>query len=229
MENFHIFIASCYEGLDTQLPRLIQNLISVNIPLQFVHVIVGGFPNENKFYRHGVEIITVTYRCFEFTPHIYIANNPDTFHFDYAFLTHDTVKFGKKFYNTIQQDIVRLKQSSKDTMKIEHVQPSMNIGLYSKRILVEHQQELSKLVIHSNDKDELMKLKHKLVRYEDFILNKNNYVTQDASINHVHQFVGINGQISNGQLRMFERIDLIKYQSNANTIQSIDICKIPIV
>lgn len=229
MEELHIFIASCYEGLDAQLPRLIQNLISVNIPLHVVHIIVGGFPNENKFYRHGVEIITVTYRCFEFTPHIYIANNPDTFHFDYAFLTHDTVTFGKNFYNTIQQDVVRLKQTTKDTMKIEHVLPSMNIGIYSKRILLEHKQELCELAIHTNDKDEVMKLKQKLVHYEDFILNKNNYATEDASINHAHQFVGINGETSNGLLRIFKRIDFIKYQSNAYSIQSIDICKLPMI
>jgi len=37
---------------------------------------------------------------------------------------------------------------------------------------------------------------------------------------------GINGTVSNGTIRYFKRIDLIKYQMNANSIQSIDICKI---
>ena len=36
-ENFHIFIASCFEGLDIQVPRLINNIIECNIPCEYVH------------------------------------------------------------------------------------------------------------------------------------------------------------------------------------------------
>lgn len=44
MENCHIFIASCYEGLKRQVPRLINNILEVNIPTNFVHFVVGGCP-----------------------------------------------------------------------------------------------------------------------------------------------------------------------------------------
>ena len=101
MEYFHIFIASCYEGLDTQVPRLINNILEVNIPVNFVHFIIGGCPEDKVYYDNGIEMVNVKYRCFEFTPHIYIVNNPDKYDFDFAFFTHDTVKFGKNFYNII--------------------------------------------------------------------------------------------------------------------------------
>ena len=135
MENFHIFIASCYEGLNIQIPRLINNILEVNIPVNFVHFIVGGCPDNKIYYENGIEIINVTYRCFEFTPHIYIVNNSDKYDFNYAFFTHDTVKFGKNFYNVILEDIICLKNTNFNTMKIENSMPSMNIGIYSKNII----------------------------------------------------------------------------------------------
>jgi len=226
MENFHIFIASCYEGLDIQIPRLINNIIEANIPVNFVHFIVGGCPDDNVYYKDGIEIINIKYRCFEFTPHIYIVNNPDKYNFDYAFFTHDTVKFGKNFYNVILNDISYLKTTNFNTMKIENSSPSMNIGIYSKKIILECNKTLLDLSINTNDKVELMKLKHKLCSFEDFILNKNNYNNGDRSTNTSQNFIGINGTLAKGYLRNFKRIDFIKYQSNANSIQSIDICKI---
>lgn len=226
MVFFHIFIASCYEGLDIQIPRLINNILEVNIPLSSVHFIVGGCPNDNVYYKNGIEIVHVKYRCFEFTPHIFIVNNQDKYNFDYAFFTHDTVKIGKNFYNTIINDISIMKKLKYNTMKIENSMPSMNIGIYSKNIILENKETLLELSINTNDKNELMKLKYKLVEYEDFILNKNNYNNGDKSINVSEQFNGINGDKTNGLIRYFERIDFIKYQSNAFYIQSIDICKI---
>jgi hypothetical protein len=226
MENFHIFIASCFEGLNTQVPRLIHNILDVNIPVNFVHFIVGGCPNDNVYYENGIEIINVKYRCFEFTPHIYIVNNPDKYNFKYAFFTHDTVKFGKNFYNILLNDISYLKNTNFDTMKIENSTPSMNIGIYSKNIILENKNTLLELVINSNNNVELMNLKNRLIHYEDFILKKNNYYNGDISTNTIQQFIGVNGTVSNGLLRLFKRIDFIKYQSNANYIQSIDICKI---
>ena len=227
MEYFHIFIASCYEGLDTQAPRLINNILEVNIPVNFVHFIIGGCPEDKVYYDNGIEMVNVKYRCFEFTPHIYIVNNPDKYDFDFAFFTHDTVKFGKNFYNIILKDISHLTKSRFGAMKIDNSLPSMNIGLYRKNIILKSKTTLLELSLNTNDKDELMKMKRKLCSYEDFILNKNNYNNRDVSINTPRQFTGENGSVSNGLLREFKRIDFIKYQSNAYTIQSIDVCKIP--
>mgnify|MGYP001583774408 CR=1 FL=1 len=69
-------------------------------------------------------------------------------------------------------------------------------------------------------------MKPNYVSYEDFILNQNNYKTNDTCIQKHQKMYGINKIESNGILKIFEYIDFIKYQSNAGSIQSIDILKI---
>lgn len=225
--NFHIFIASCFEALDFQVPRLIDNILKSNIPSQYVHFIVGGCPDENTYFINNIQIITVKYRCFEFTPHIFIVNNPSLFDFDYAFFTHDTVSFGTNFYNIIMNDILFLKNNNFDTMKIENKLPSMNIGIYSKNSILNNKDTLLSLSLFSNDHQRLFQLKNHLRGFEDFIfINSNHFNNNDYSENIETNFIGINNTHAKGFTRFFKRIDFIKYQSNAYSIQSIDICKI---
>jgi hypothetical protein len=224
--NFHIFIASCFEGLNTQVPRLINNIIKSNIPCNYVHFIIGGCPYEKIYFINNIQIITVKYRCFEFTPHIFIVNNPSFFNFDYAFFTHDTVNFGVNFYDIIKCDILYLKKNNYDTMKIDSKLLSMNIGIYSKNIILINKDILLSICSYSNDYDVLYKLKNDLCNYEDFMFKQNNYNNNDYSECIETTFIGINNTLSKGLTRIFNRIDFIKYQSNAIHVQSIDICKI---
>lgn len=226
MDNYHIFIASCFEGLNTQLPRLVKNILDCNIPTEFVHFIVGGCPIDQINYNNGIEIVHVTYRCFEFTPHIYIINNPNKYNFDFAFFTHDTVKFGNHFYETIKNDIIFLKNTQFETMRIENSYPSMNIGVYSKKSILNNYSTLASLRLDTNDHDKLFKTKNDLVSYEDFIFKQGTYNNGDISEFIPKEQTSINGTKSNGSIRKFNRIDFIKYQSNANSIQTVDICKI---
>jgi len=227
MDKFHIFIASCYEGLQVQVPRLIKNIQDVKIPAEYVHFIVGGCPDEKIYYENGIEIINVKYRCFEFTPLIYLVNNSDKYNFDFAFFTHDTVIFGNNFYNIINNDIQYLRTTKYETMRIDNVKPSMNIGIYSKNIILNNKVKLLELSLSSNNKDELFKLKNKLMYCEDFILKQNNYNNGDFAENIQKVFTGINNDTKyNGILKNFKRIDLIKYQTNCMSIQSIDVCMI---
>lgn len=223
---FHIFIASCYEALDIQVPRLIKNILKCNIPCDYVHFIVGGCPDEKIYYINNIQIINVKYRCFEFTPHIFIVKNPDFFNFDYAFFTHDTIDFGVNFYNVIDNDISFLQNTNFDTMTIENKLPSMNIGIYSKKIILNNKNTLLYLCLYSNDYDKLYALKQNLCNYEDFMLRQNNFNNNDYSENIETEFIGINNTRAKGLTRYFKRINFIKYQSNTKTIQSIDICKI---
>jgi len=226
--NFHIFIASCFEGLDLQVPRLIKNILETKIPPEFVHFIVGGCSSDKTYYNNGIEIVHVTYRCFEFTPFIYIVNNSNKYDFKFAFFTHDTVKFGNNFYKTIKNDIAFLKNINFQTMRIENKidYPSMNIGVYSKEIILDNAKTILSLRLDTNDSEELMKMKNNLLLYEDFMFKQNTYNNSDVSEIIPHKYTGINGTQTNGTIRKFKRIDFIKYQSNAYTIQSIDICKI---
>ena len=120
-----------------------------------------------------------------------------------------------------------MRNNEYDTMKIDIQLPSMNIGIYSKKIIVKNRDKLSEITLYTNDKDELMILKNKLVSYEDFILNQNNYYNPNNIAEDIRNvFEGINGIKSNGLIRNFKYIDFVKYQSNANYIQSIDITMI---
>ena len=225
--NFHIFIASCFESLEIQIPRLINSINKCNIPFNFVHFIVGGCPIEKEYYINDIQIIHVKYRCFEFTPHIFIVNNPDFFDFDYGFFTHDTVDFINNFYDIIKNDILYCKTNNYDTMKIENILPSMNIGIYSKNIILKYKDTLLTLSLNSNNYDELFELKNKLINFEDFIFKDNNYNRDDYFSENIETyFIGIKGTISKGLTRYFNKIDFIKYQTNAYFIQSIDICKL---
>lgn len=225
--NFHIFIASCFEALNYQVPRLIDNILKSNIPCEYVHFIVGGCPDESIYFINNIQIIRVKYRCFEFTPHIFIVNNPLFFDFDYAFFTHDTVSFGINFYNTIMNDILFIKNNNYDSMKIDGKDLSMNIGIYSKNIILNNKETLLSLSLFSNDHNKLLELKNNLCEFEDFIFKKSNhYYNNDNSEKIETNFIGINNTPSKGITHFFRRIDFIKYQSNAYFIQSIDICKI---
>lgn len=226
MQNFHLFIASCFEALPTQIPQVIKNIIESNVPVEYVHIIVGGCPKEKKQLCNGIDIVHVKYRCFEFTPMIYIANNPNAYEFDYAFFTHDTTRIGPKFYNLIKEKIALLKTTSFDTIRIENKEPSMNIGIYSKKIIIQNATKLLSLAIENNDKSELFKLKHKLCEYEDFLFSINNLKLEETSKNKSYVFTGIEGNTANGKIRKYDAIDLIKFQSNNSHIQSIDICNI---
>jgi hypothetical protein len=221
---FHIFISSCFEGLNIQIPRLINNIIECNIPCEYVHFIIGGCPDEKEYYINNIHIIHVKYRCFEFTPHIFIVKNPNYFNFDYAFFTHDTVKIGSTFYNTITNDILYLKNTNYDTMKIENLTPSMNIGIYSKNIILKNKDILLSLCLNSNNNDELFKLKNYLIDYEDFIFKQNNFHINDTAENTKINLISINNRHIKGLSKYYKRIDFIKYQTNIDGfIQSIDI------
>jgi hypothetical protein len=225
--NFHIFIASCFEGLNIQVKRLIKNIVDIKtIPVEYVHFIVGGCPEEKIYYENDIEIVCVKFRCFEYTPLIYITLHKDKYNFDYAFFTHDTVIFGNNFYNVIKNDIKYLKNTNFQTMRINNLTLSMNIGIYCKDIILKNKDTLLKLSIISNDSNDLMRLKHKLCNYEDFLFI-NNYYREDDEVEYTStKLVGINGKFTNGVIQNYKRIDFIKYKSNSGYVQSIDICKI---
>ena len=112
-------------------------------------------------------------------------------------------------------------------MKIENILPSMNIGIYSKNIILKYKDTLLTLSLNSNNYDELFELKNKLINFEDFIFKDNNYNRDDYFSENIETyFIGIKGTISKGLTRYFNKIDFIKYQTNAYFIQSIDICKL---
>ena len=239
VKDFHIFIASCWEGVDSQVPRLIKNILEVELPTQYVHIIIGGCPEEKIYYEENIEIVQVIYRCFEFTPIIYVAKNPDFYDFKYAFFTHDTVSFGSKFYELLKKDINILenKVNYYSGVPIEFSKPSMNIGIYNKLAILENKTRLNEITTYSNDKQDLFILKKKLgssltekegMNLEDFIINQRPFKKFKHYKSHRHWtfYHNEDGTKTNVLNRYYPAIDFTKYQSNWGCIKTINICDI---
>ena len=161
----HIFVASSVEYEPLYVDKLINNLRALgNVPLDHVHVVVGGCEKEMcTVTEDGVTIDRVMYRCFEFTPMIFVAKNPDRYDFEYAFFTHDTVDFGSRFYPYMSYVVNKMKEREAHTAPIEAPAPSMNMGIYHKEAILECTDVLESLCINTNDYGELWAMKNKLM------------------------------------------------------------------
>ena len=109
--DFHIFIATSKEYEVFNLERIILNIESTNIPKDIIHIISGGHESESFESVRGVELIRLPYRCFEFTPFIYLVKHQEKYNFEYAFFTHDTVEFGNNFYNIMKGIVLNMKNN----------------------------------------------------------------------------------------------------------------------
>jgi hypothetical protein len=170
----HIFIASSIEYEPLYVDKLLDNIRAQgNIPLDRVHVIVGGCENETcTTLQDGITIDRVVYRCFEFTPMIFVGKNPEKYDFEYAFFTHDTVRFESRFYPYICFLTNKMKVKGAYTAPIEAPEPSMNMGIYHRDSILECMDELEGLCMYTNDHSKLWDMKNKLMGFEDFIINR---------------------------------------------------------
>ena len=215
-----VFVASCVESLDLNIERLKENIH----PQMSIVIISGGHDKEEEEFIFPFLVIKVKYRCFEFTPFYYILENPDRFCFDYAFFTHDTVTFGPLFYTKVQEIKSNLIGLGYDTYKFQNKSKSMNIGLYSKSVILSNAAVLYDTI---DFQLELRSMKEKLVGFEDYILDQNPILSDDAGKEIVYTFYGTyTNTPANGRIFYFDKIDFFKFQSNTNFIQSVDIPKL---
>jgi len=226
--TYHIFIASCVEVIHTNLPRIIKNLEKLN--LKNIHIVIGGCDEESVETNGNIELIKVKYRCFEFTPFIYLCKNVDKYDFEYAFFTHDTVTFGPMFESLLQQKIKYLQDNSYECIRIENNLPSMNIGIYSKECILRNANTLSNICLYTNNDVDLMNMKRTLQGYEDFIFHSSSCApskeahTSDTAVQ--MEYVK-NAEYQECHKRYFAHFDFTKYQTNYFKICSINCPVIP--
>ena len=218
----HIFVASSVEYEPVYVDKLINNLRALgNVPLDHVHVVVGGCEKEMcVITEDGVTIDRVTYRCFEFTPMIFVAKNPDRYGFEYAFFTHDTVEFGSRFYPYMTYVMNKMKEREAHTAPIEAPAPSMNMGIYHKEAILECTDVLESLCMNTNDHGELWAMKNKLMGYEDYVLN-HGPIYRDATENPTITEIVFNNTTKKAFRKTFARWGIIKIQQNRMFISSI--------
>jgi hypothetical protein len=218
--SFPIIIASSVEYEPIHLQRLITNVTSLGLN-DSIYIISGGHSHEYIENINGITVIRVPYRCFEFTPFIYIVNNPDRINFEYAFFTHDTVEFGNTFYDRIKTLIDTMRVGGYETKKID-CGMSMNIGIYTKDTILRNSQRIMGLCLNSNDPDILLKMKHKLVYEEDVIL-RSAKLYPHASNPKMYPFKTIttHNEPITCYKKVYTDIDFVKYQTNHCKIVSI--------
>lgn len=218
--NPHIFVASSSEYFGLHGEKLLQNILSLpDIPEGHVHFVVGGCPEEASVtVDRGVTIDRVEYRCFEFTPMIFVARNPSRYAFEYGFFTHDTVSLGEQFYSHLARVAADMRRQGAKTARIESPEPSMNIGVYHHSKIVENSEYLEGLCMHSNDSGLLWEKKLELVRHEDRLLNQGPLYREAAESPRV---TPIHKDGKTAYLKTFERWHLKKVQQNRGFISSI--------
>jgi hypothetical protein len=217
-----IFIASsiCYEPIHLQ--RLIQNITtSSDIPPSNVYIISGGHATETTEKVGNITVYRVSYRCFEFTPFIFLIKNPEFLDFEYAFFTHDTVSFGPTFYARLLERVERMRVSGYTTAKIDNGM-SMNIGVYTKNIIIKNKDLLQSVCMYTNDTTSLWDMKHKLIPVEDKIL-KSGRLNPIAYIPTIEKYTTTDteGKPINVYKKIYNEIDFIKFQMNYCKIYSI--------
>jgi len=221
--NVPIFIASSIDYEPIHLRRIITNIITCSdIPPENVIIVSGGHEKESTEIIDKIKVIRVQYRCFEFTPFIFLTKNPTYIDFEYAFFSHDTVEFGPTFYSKITSFASYMKNHGFTTKKIDRGM-SMNIGLYTKSIILDHTKMLDSICLYTNNKETLWKMKHTLIYKEDSILNAGRLYR----VSYNPKIISYNTLDTNNKpltvyKKIYDNIDLIKYQTNYCKIYSID-------
>jgi hypothetical protein len=110
-----------------------------------------------------------------------------------------------------------------DTMGIEPNAMSMNIGVYTKNVILKNSDLINSITIYSNDKDKLFELKNKLVPVEDTILKSGNHFHNNDLYPEVTQYKDYNSEKKLVDLwkKYYKNIDFTKIQTNNGHIFSI--------
>ena len=175
-------------------------------------IVIGGFYHLQTYETQTSENIT-TIKCnhnsIDFTALIALAELYGSQEDEYYFYLHDTCKVGSNFYKKLKAIDV----SGVSSMKIV-LYPSMNIGLYSQRILNKFKPFLLE---HKNtNESRTMDFKIKAVELEDYIF-KNDPTNTTLENNEGYSYYHPEDYYKTGVIRRVEyysNIDLYKIKAN---------------
>jgi hypothetical protein len=192
------------------LQHLLESLKENDINYCDVIVVIGGYYNLNNYEISKDENITyihANHNSIDFTGLITLLelyNNTNEY---YVYL-HDTCKIGKNFYNKIKSIDLTNVSSIKINKKF-----SMNIGIYSQRII----NEFSDFLLSKKNTNENECMKYKSINFnEDYIFNndQNNKVLDNYD---GWNYTGPSDYYNTGTMRIVEyypNFDLYKIKAN---------------
>jgi hypothetical protein len=192
------------------LQHLLESLKENDINYCDVIVVIGGYYNLNNYEISKDENITyihANHNSIDFTGLITLLelyNNTNEY---YVYL-HDTCKIGKNFYNKIKSIDLTNVSSIKINKKF-----SMNIGIYSQRII----NEFRDFLLSKKNTNENECMKYKSVDFnEDYIFNNdqnNKLLDNYDGLN----YTGPSDYYNTGTMRIVEyypNLDLYKFKAN---------------
>jgi hypothetical protein len=208
-------VINSYIDNDISLNKLILSLKqSNNFSKHKVYVFIGGYYNQNKKYNildidDNITYISCNNNSIDFTGLIGIQEFFSLNNNEYYFYMHDTCVVGKNFINNL--DKINLNNAT--TLCLKNF-PSMNIGVYSNKIIHNFKDTLMEL--KNTDPNKSQEFKKKGVEKEDIIfkMDKNNKL-----INNKDHFISSSGPYdyyNTGVLRLVEYYDLDLYKLKAN-------------
>lgn len=240
MSDLCLLINTC-KGYYSNINNLIKQIISLDInktiPRENI-LIVSGQENENtQSYQDGIKIVKVTYTGLHLTSCIYVYENMNELSkkFKYFFILPDTVEFGKNFFNILDIFYNKyIKHSNMSSFPLLNltVRPTMDIGILHYNHIINMSEYLNKIKLYQPyTKEDLKKLKLKLIYNENVILGLPSYWTKDLQIpfedkinkNTVYPIVNEIDDITETRITQnnrkinqvyFKTLDLYKFQRN---------------
>lgn len=205
-------VINSYKDNDVSLKKLISSIKkSPNYKNYPIYVFIGGHYNSytnEKSHDENITFIKCNHNSIDFTGLIGILENfPEND--EYYFYLHDTCIAGPEFINNIS----KIDLNNASSLRLKEF-PSMNIGVYSNKVIQNSKPTLNQL--KNTDPEKTQEYKKMGVDMEDIIF-KQDY--SNKLINNKDHFVYSDGPFDiykTGVPRLLEYYDLDLYKLKAN-------------
>ena len=195
-------------------PVIISSLLEAGVDKKSIVVFNAGYTSRRSIKRSGIRHIELDHNSFENSAFIDIAENE--MESDYWFYLHDTCKVGPKFL-----ELLLAAPNGVDKIALRKF-PSMSIGLYSYKYIIECRDILLKIVNRDYSPEALMREKLWGIKNEDYILWLNLPEKTLVYPNSQRQVVDSNNWFGTETKRITEyhqQLDLYKSKSNWHSYQ----------
>jgi hypothetical protein len=191
MSDLCLVINTC-KGYYSNINNLIKQIIELDaneiIPRENILIVSGQEDKNSVIYKNDIKIVKVTYTGLHLTSCIYINENMNELkkQYKYFFILPDTIEIGNNFFN-ILNDLYNkyIKNSNMSSFPLLNwnVRPTMDIGILHHTHITNMSEYLNKIKIcQPYTKDDLKKLKLKLIYNENIILGLPSYWSEEYQI-----------------------------------------------
>jgi cellulose synthase/poly-beta-1,6-N-acetylglucosamine synthase-like glycosyltransferase len=205
-------VINSYKDNEVSLKKLISSIKkSPDYKKYQIYVFIGGYynsPTNETSHDGNITYIKCNHNSIDFTGLIGIMENLPT-NDEYYFYLHDTCIAGPEFINNIN----KIDLTNASSLRLKEF-PSMNIGIYSNKVIQNSKSTLNKL--KNKDPEKTQEFKKMGVDAEDIIFKLDN---NNKLINNKDHLVYIDGPFDvykTGVPRQIEYYDLDLYKLKAN-------------